>query len=71
MKNWCICWFFSHILLGILIFKRFTVRRLFKSFGIKGLMELFRATGKLKKFFLATTDVRKSLVVKKKFSAFL
>jgi hypothetical protein len=40
MNNWCICWFFTHIftLLGILIFKRLTARRLYKSFGVKGLI---------------------------------
>jgi hypothetical protein len=37
MNNWCICWFFTHILLRILIFKGLTVRRLYKSFGVKGL----------------------------------
>jgi hypothetical protein len=37
MNNWCICWFFTHILLGILIFKGITARRLYKSFGVKGL----------------------------------
>jgi hypothetical protein len=37
MNNWCICWFFTHIFTGILIFKGLTARRLFKSFGIRGL----------------------------------
>jgi hypothetical protein len=38
MNNWCICWFFSSIfLLGILIFKGFTARRLYKSFGVESL----------------------------------
>jgi hypothetical protein len=37
MKNWCICWFFMHFLMGILIFKGFTARRLNKSFDVKGL----------------------------------
>jgi hypothetical protein len=37
MNNWWICWFFTHILMGILIFKWLTARRLYKSFGIKGL----------------------------------
>jgi hypothetical protein len=30
-------WLFSIFLLGILIFKGFTARRLYKSFGVKGL----------------------------------
>ena len=38
MNDWCICWFLSIYLLGILIFKGFTARRLYKSFSIKGLM---------------------------------
>jgi hypothetical protein len=29
MNNWCICWVFAH---------SFTARRLYKSFGIKGLI---------------------------------
>jgi hypothetical protein len=40
MNNWCICWFFTHILVGILIFKGLTARRLYKSFGIKGLINI-------------------------------
>jgi hypothetical protein len=38
MNNWCICWVFTHILLGILIFKGLPARRLYKSFGFKGLI---------------------------------
>jgi hypothetical protein len=38
MNNWCICWFLHSFLLGILIFKGLTARRLYKSFGIKGLI---------------------------------
>jgi hypothetical protein len=37
MNNWCICWFFTHILTGDFIFKGLTARRLYKSFGVKGL----------------------------------
>jgi hypothetical protein len=38
MNNWCICWFLTHIFTGILIFKGLTARRLYKSFGVKGLI---------------------------------
>jgi disulfide bond formation protein DsbB len=37
MNNCCICWFSRIFLLGILIFKGLTARRLYKSFGVKGL----------------------------------
>jgi hypothetical protein len=38
MNNWCICWFFTHIFTGDFIFKGLTARRLYKSFGVKGLL---------------------------------
>jgi hypothetical protein len=34
--NWCTCWFFTYILMGILIFKGLTARRLYTSLGVKG-----------------------------------
>jgi hypothetical protein len=37
-----ICWFFTHIFTGDLnFFKDLTARRLYKSFGVKGLREIF------------------------------
>jgi hypothetical protein len=42
MNNWCICWFLRVFLLGILIFKGLTERRLYKSFGVK---EVNKGTG--------------------------
>jgi hypothetical protein len=41
-NNWCICWFSRIFLLGILIFKGLTARRLYKSFGVKGLSLFLR-----------------------------
>jgi hypothetical protein len=38
MNNCCICWFFTHILTGDLIFKGLTERRLYMSLSVKGLM---------------------------------
>jgi hypothetical protein len=37
MNNWCICWFSKHIFTEILIFEGLIARRLYKSFGVKGL----------------------------------
>jgi hypothetical protein len=42
MNNWYICWFSTNILTGILIFKGLTARRLYTSFGVKGLNALIR-----------------------------
>jgi hypothetical protein len=38
MSNWCICWFLTYTFIGILIFKGLTVQRLYKSFGVRGLI---------------------------------
>jgi hypothetical protein len=39
MNNWCICWLFVYILMGILIFKKGSLRDVFdKSFGVKELI---------------------------------
>jgi hypothetical protein len=38
MNNWCICWFYTHFLLRISIFKRtLTARSLYALFGVNGL----------------------------------
>jgi hypothetical protein len=44
MSNRFICWFFTHILVGILIFKGLLERRLYKSFGVKGLIQNWEET---------------------------
>jgi hypothetical protein len=40
MNNWLLVGFSRMLLLGILIFKGLIARRLYKSFGVKGLMKL-------------------------------
>jgi hypothetical protein len=47
MNNCCICWFSRIFLLGILIFKGLTARRLYKSFGVKGLTNKNNAQHKM------------------------
>jgi hypothetical protein len=54
MNNWCICWFSRIFLLGILIFKGLTARRLYKFFGVKGLNIII---GKLKEKGLFVNEV--------------
>jgi hypothetical protein len=41
MNNLFICWFFTHIFTGDFNFKGLTARRLYKSFGVKGLIVQF------------------------------
>jgi hypothetical protein len=57
MNNWCIYWFFTHIFTGILIFKGLTLRRFYKSFGVKGLTQQTRngSAGNRTSLFLAVT----------------
>jgi hypothetical protein len=52
MNNCCICWFSHIFLLGVLIFKGLTARRLYKSFGVKGLNSFSPAGWILVKFFV-------------------
>jgi hypothetical protein len=42
MNNWCICWFLRIFLLGILMLKLLTARRLYKAFGVKELNHVGR-----------------------------
>jgi hypothetical protein len=42
MKNWLFVGFSRIFLLGILIFKGLTARRLYKSFGVKGVIQVQR-----------------------------
>jgi hypothetical protein len=51
LKNCCIFCFLRTFLLGILIFKRLIARRLYKSFGVKGLI-LYPALGRNKVYIL-------------------
>jgi hypothetical protein len=39
MNYWCICWFFTHIFTVDFNCKVLTARRLYKSFGVKGLKD--------------------------------
>jgi hypothetical protein len=55
MNNWCICWFFTHIFVEILIFKGLTARRLYKSFGVKGLNSIRRRTTRKKTYDIQNT----------------
>jgi hypothetical protein len=64
--NNCICWFSRIFLLGIVSFKGLTARRIYKSFGVKGLKpvhtihDMIRSRGcdtfNLITFFLACTN---------------
>jgi hypothetical protein len=47
MNNWCIFWLFTHILVGILIFKGLTARRLYKALGVKVLNSIADTGGHL------------------------
>jgi hypothetical protein len=40
MNNCCICWFFTHIFTVDINLKGLSARRLYKSFGVKGLINM-------------------------------
>jgi hypothetical protein len=63
MNNWRICWFSRIFLLGILIFKGFTARRLYKSFGVKGLNFYARPHKQIAYVCLIRSESAKLLVV--------
>jgi hypothetical protein len=65
MNDWCICRVSCIFLLGILIFKELTARRLYKSFGVKRLMHTSRTYLKIHSHEgdeSVTCDRRKTLV---------
>jgi hypothetical protein len=45
MNNWRIFWFFTRIFAGYFNFKGLTALRLYKSFGVKGLILLYIFSG--------------------------
>jgi hypothetical protein len=57
IHNWCICWFLRIFLLRILIFKGLTARRLYKSFGVKGLIGNAQSVIKVTVVFTAATTM--------------
>jgi hypothetical protein len=59
MNNWSICWFSRIFLLGILIFEGLTARRLYKLFGVKGLMSGWKIRNEVEKSVMPTFDVSK------------
>jgi hypothetical protein len=63
MNNWCICWFPYIFILGILILKGHTARRLDKSFGVKGLsfLCLLQVSSKCWPIFQVLFDIRHNL----------
>jgi hypothetical protein len=53
MNNWRICWFFTYIFTGVLIFKELTAQ----SFGVKGLIPRWHINGRNVSKFLYIFNV--------------
>jgi hypothetical protein len=58
MNNWCVCWFFTRIFTWDFNFKGLTAQRLYKSFGVKGLIYFVTTVGVFSKPFSKSEYVK-------------